>query len=517
LIQSKDTNPAVVDATHPDGAKRRGAYLGAELALNDSISVNIGVRKAEDNGASTSPSSNSNSNTLYGSGGLFAPSGIGSGVQTSNTNVTALGNNGLDATTIQLGVKAKVSNSLTLGVEGETGKNDVVSNTNSNRVNRLAATATWQVAERTALNARYETQTGLGSTYDRESRNNALVLGVTNTYLNAGLGQGNGGLQGELFSEYRLRDAIGGRESQLASGLRNTFDISEGLRAVAGAEYIKVLNGGVQPSLSLAGGLDYTASELWKGSTRLEWRKMDAGAGSTPTPGSTGIMNTISIARKMNRNWTGLARNYFATTDATNVAGKQMQDRFTVGFAYRPVDTDRFDAIGKLEYRLEKNGEATTTVSGASVGSPETRKAVVASVSANWHPTRNWWLSGRLAAKRVNETASVNNGLGLVSSSSNFSAAMLSGRAIYDITSRWDVGVLGSVLQGGGSRQYAYGVETGFILRRNLWLSAGYNFAGFTDKDLTGNEYTAKGPYLRLRAKFNENFFSGYEDTIVTK
>jgi hypothetical protein len=522
LIQSKDHNPAVTDIAHPDGAVRRGANLNAEYAFNDAISVSLGVRKAQDNGASTSASGVANTTSLFGSGGIFGTSGVGSGVQTSNTNVTALGNQGLDSTTVQLGIRGKVSNNLTLGVEGETGKNDGASIGSSNRVNRLAATAQWQVAERTAINARYETQTGVGSTYDRESRNNAFVLGVTNTYLNSGLGQGNGGAQGELFSEYRLRDAIGGRESQLASGLRNTFDIAEGLRGVAGAEYVKVLNGSVQPMLALAGGLDYTASELWKGSTRLEWRKVQQGTATTTnpaSPGNTGIMNTVSIARKLDRDWTGLARNYLATTDSTGQVGKQMQERFTVGFAYRPVDADRFDALGKLEYRLEKNGEATTMVNNVSVSSPEARKALVASVSANWHPTRNWWLSGRIAAKRSHETAYTNkgNGTGLSAGTSSFSAAMVSARAIYDITSRWDIGALASVMQGGGARQYAYGLETGFVLRRNLWLSAGYNVAGFTDRDLTGNEYTAKGPYLRLRAKFNENLFSGYDDTIVTK
>ncbi len=501
LLASKDRS---------NGADRRGAYLGAEYAVNDSISVSLGVRKADDNGSGLyGPTAATNNTSLYGTNGLFgANSGAGTNSQMPQTG-TATGNP-LDTTTIQLGVKAKISPTVTLGVEGEVGKSNIgsgLAGINNDKVNRLAAIAEWQVAERTKLSARYETQTGIGSTYDRAERNNAFVLGVTNTYLNSGLGQGNGGVQGELFSEYRLRDAIGGRESQLASGLRNTFNISEGLSAVAGVEYLKAISGNSQPTLAVATGLDYTASELWKGSTRLEWRKAQATA---LLSSNTGLMNTVSLARKLDRNWTALARNYYATTDAGNVAGKQMQDRFTVGFAYRPVDADRFDALGKLEYKLEKNGE--TALAGA-----ENRKVLTASVSANWHPTRNWWLSGRVAAKSANETYNANNGSGLTSTAGKFSAVMLSGRAMYDITSRWDIGALASVMQGGGARQYAYGLETGLILRRNLWLSAGYNFAGFTDKDLTGNEYTAKGPYIRLRAKFNENFFSGYDDTIVTK
>ncbi len=163
-------------------------------------------------------------------------------------------------------------------------------------------------------------------------------------------------------------------------------------------------------------GLDYTASELWKGSTRLEWRNAQG------TSGSTGIMSTVSVARKLDRNWTALARNYYATTDSATIAGTQMQDRFQVGFAYRPVDADRFDMLGKIEYKLEKNGETSTA---------ENRKAITASISANWHPTRSWWLNGRLAAKTSSEAyASSTGATGLTS---KFNAAMISGRAVYDV------------------------------------------------------------------------------------
>jgi hypothetical protein len=50
----------------------------------------------------------------------------------------------------------------------------------------------------------------------------------------------------------------------------------------------------------------------------------------------------------------------------------------------------------------------------------------------------------------------------------------------------------------------------GYLLKQNLWLSAGFNAAGFAgDADLTGYEYTRRGVYLRLRFKFDENLFKG--------
>ena len=46
-------------------------------------------------------------------------------------------------------------------------------------------------------------------------------------------------------------------------------------------------------------------------------------------------------------------------------------------------------------------------------------------------------------------------------------------------------------------------------MRQNLWLSAGVNWVGFSDKDLTGSDYTNRGVYLRLRFKFDGNLFKG--------
>jgi hypothetical protein len=42
-------------------------------------------------------------------------------------------------------------------------------------------------------------------------------------------------------------------------------------------------------------GVEYTASELWKGSRRFEWRQ-DAT--------NTNYLLTLGVARKLDRNWT---------------------------------------------------------------------------------------------------------------------------------------------------------------------------------------------------------------------
>jgi len=50
-------------------------------------------------------------------------------------------------------------------------------------------------------------------------------------------------------------------------------------------------------------------------------------------------------------------------------------------------------------------------------------------------------------------------------------------------------------------------------------VSAGYNFVGLNDRDLTANEYTSKGAYVRLRFKFDETHlgFASTGDTNTAK
>ncbi len=90
--------------------------------------------------------------------------------------------------------------------------------------------------------------------------------------------------------------------------------------------------------------------------------------------------------------------------------------------------------------------------------------------------------------------------------SDTYKAYLASGRVIYDLTNDFDIGLMGSMLYSPqvNAKQYAYGVEVGYILQQNVWASLGYNFSGFNDRDLTASDYTMEGLYLRLRMKFDE-------------
>lgn len=113
---------------------------------------------------------------------------------------------------------------------------------------------------------------------------------------------------------------------------------------------------------------------------------------------------------------------------------------------------------------------------------------------------------------RTNATQVVNEQRGLLSSRGI--TQLLNAGATYDINERWDAGINTGVMWNDATSGYHYllGGEVGYLLAQNLWLSAGYNVAGYKDEDLVDSNTTAQGPYLRLRFKFDENLFKTKKD-----
>ena len=52
--------------------------------------------------------------------------------------------------------------------------------------------------------------------------------------------------------------------------------------------------------------------------------------------------------------------------------------------------------------------------------------------------------------------------------------------------------------------QYGAAVSVGFTMAKNFWLSVGYNLAGFQDRDFSKADFTAEGPFIKLRMKFDQ-------------
>ena len=307
---------------------------------------------------------------------------------------------------------------------------------------------------------------------------NATVVGIDTDYMK----------DGRVFSEYRVRDAFSGADTEAAIGLRNNWTVAKGLRLTTSLERVHVLNGlKTNESEALALGLDYTAPKTWKGTSRLELRKATT---------SESLFSTLGLAAKLDRDWTLLTRNSLAITrNIGSLSGERLQDRLQAGIAYRDTATDVWNALARIEHRHERD----STVAIA----PVNRDVELAALNGNYQPIEPLILAVRAAAKWVTDRSA-----GLATKSA---AQLVGGRATYDLTHRWDMGLIGNVLlaTGARTRQYGVGAEVGYLVTGNLWLSAGYNVFGFRDADLAGTDYTNRGVFLRLRYKFDEDLLSG--------
>ena len=507
-LRSEDRNP--------DGGQRDAAGAGARIRAGDRLTVDLGLRSIRETiGVNSTWSTNTGYGNVGGLTGGFATGGgggaLGYGAQALDPATGLMVINGsntgdiinsdlavgtrLESDSARLGLGYRFSDRFSAGAEVE----QAISGEDRHRV---AAGLDYQLFERSRMYGRYERQTGLTSAYGittTEREADALVFGVDSTYLR----------DTQAFSEYRLRDAISGRDVQAASGIRNTWNVAEGLRLSSSAEHVNVIDGSTGDNTGLALALDYSANPLWRGALRVEHRISDD---VRQTEEVNEAFDTTLVqfmaARKLNRDWTLLARNYLLSTNY-EARGDVLQDRFQIGAAYRDTDRNRINALMRYEYKLERDESGLTLLDGNVVDgtSQDVRtRAHIVSSHADWHPSRPWWITGRVAGKWQRDQFAYGDGSRV---NSSFRAMLFSGRIVYDITENWDVGVLASTFRGQNkANQYAYGVEVGRLLRQNLWLSAGYNWTGFTgDRDLSGYEYTQQGLFLRLRFKFDEDLF----------
>jgi hypothetical protein len=522
-------------------AHRDNTALGLEWRVFDRFTLLGGVRKVQEQGKlgataalAQNPAPGSYFNPTGGFNGSTGPGSVidpatglpslASGSNASTTFTQAQGPSGtgsqkadinVDATTVFLGAQWQLTDKLTVSGLGEIAVQSQIEG-GGERPNRFEVGAAYQLAERTRAYLRGESQTGLAAatSLDGADRSRALLFGIDSTYRE---GQ-------TVFSEFRLRDASTGRDAQQATGLRNTWQLREGLGLTTSAEYLKIFNGtGTSQgsdAVALGLGMDYTGAPLWKGSWKLDYRRVNDNPGTTPNERNDSVLGTVMVARKLDRDWTLLARNYAlvqkgyaqlgapgtAALPGTSINARSWQDRFQVGMAYRPVDSTRFDGLLKLEYKVENNISHQD----------EFRKVLIGSTHGVWHPSRPWWFNMRVAAKYVDEKFFNSEG----GVQDTYKAVLLGSRLVYDITEKWDVGLMGSVLKGkaatqaGSSTQYAAGLEVGYAVAANLWASVGFNATGFNDRDLSGGEYTNKGAYLRLRYKFDEDLFRGNNKTV---
>lgn len=301
--------------------------------------------------------------------------------------------------------------------------------------------------------------------------------------------------ESRVFSEYRVNGALDTRDAEAAVGLRNVFRLPGGARLNATFERVQPFGAvdqapagttaayaGPGATTALTAAVDYAQSPLWKGSARAEYRTSRT---------SNAYLMTFAGAHRLDRMWSALGRNTLSIMDEAN-GRNSARNWLQVGFAYRPGTG--WDALGRYELRIEKEH-------GGLLGAGFDHRAHVVSLhgAGPLDPRTNGSLSwaGKIA---LDQEGGISTTTG---------AQWVHGRVLWAVGRRYDAGVSGSYLEASGSRRGGLGAELGRRLAPGVWLSLGMNLLGYADDELTGEEYTRQGAYLRVRARFDESLFLG--------
>ncbi len=432
------------------GASRKGVQVGVERTLTPYLRGELAVRSST----------------------ASAPTTTTTATTATSTTTTTTGTGVENGTSVRAKLLGQVPgmDNTSLFVEAEQDVQD-----SQRRMFALGGEA--RLGSGVRIYGRHELISTLGQRFalnDQQQRN-ATVFGVS----------GEPFADGQAFGEYRLRNALSNREAEASMGLRQRWTLGEGLSVSGGVERVTVLAGdATNQSTALTSSVDYNDGGDWRANGRLELRF---------SPRSDGLLSTLGAAWRIDTPWTLLARNALSVTKNKDGTGAT-EDWLQVGAAYRDVAHNQLNALLRAEYR----GQRGKSAQGVEVTHAD-RDAFIVSAHANYQLRPGVALAGRAATKWVNDRNAVLGNREHIS--------LLSARATHDLDDRWDVSVQSAVLFNRSARQFGLGGEVGYLLTTNLWLSGGYNLFGLRDRELTGQDYTNPGAFLRLRFKFDENSF----------
>ncbi|HVZ38986.1 MAG TPA: hypothetical protein VHI13_06895 [Candidatus Kapabacteria bacterium] len=291
-----------------------------------------------------------------------------------------------------------------------------------------------------------------------------------------------------MDGRYEIGNAIAGNRSALSLGLKNTLPITDELTANILFEKTKDLSrtlvGARTPdhdALSLA--LEYAPAIPLRASAKGEY----SGSGGSARSGIT-----YGVAYRIFDETSLLVKgNYYRDAGASPGTGS-MQGVYIFGVAYRPLGASWLNLVAQTELRAEDNQAVA----------PQVRyRSTIVSMHAVTQPADGLEIGAKYALKSALDGA---DGVEIRTLTD-----MVQLRGEYDLTSFLNVAVEGRALRQVelGDLKLSGSAEVGVVVLPNTMLVGGYSFQGYTERDLVDYVYSAKGPYITVRAKFTEGLF----------
>lgn len=240
---------------------------------------------------------------------------------------------------------------------------------------------------------------------------------------------------------------------------------------------VPAASGGDDDFTAVSVGAAYRA-EKWSWWNRLETRQGDSEDKVGVSSGVVGeVRDGVAVSAKLMA---------FITDSAGG--SKRDEEEITLGMAYRP-DRSKWIILERLDLSLyNEDGD----------GSDSDGMRIVNHLHASYRASRQWQMSFYYGLKYVRDNFDGDRYDGYTD--------MIAVETRYNINERWDIGLHAALLHSWNSHQFDYslGADVGYLVMTNAWVSAGYNLVGFEDEDFTDANYTAEGPYVKFRMKFDQ-------------
>ncbi len=229
----------------------------------------------------------------------------------------------------------------------------------------------------------------------------------------------------------------------------------------------------------------------------LEYRVDDSEQLDTSTTRRTSWLVKNSFKYQLSPDWRLVGKFNYAHSDSSQ--GQFFDGDYTeavVGYAYRPINNDRLNALFKYTYFYNFPTADQTIVANSGAG--PIQRSHIGSVDVMYDLTKRWTVGGKVAY-RYGQVSQDRTDPEFFSSRAILYVLRADWHSIY----RWDVMVEGRMLDLPDAKDSRSGVLVGIYrdLGNHIKAGVGYNFTDFSD-DLTDLSYKHQGVFFNLIGKY---------------
>lgn len=244
-------------------------------------------------------------------------------------------------------------------------------------------------------------------------------------------------------------------------------------------------DGGITDRDAFSVGLNYDKDKT-TASTRIEYRRDNGDGLDTEQWVTTNRWNyRVNPSLRFQGKF-----NYSETLDQMSNTSDAKYTEAGLGFAYRPIDNDRLNILGRLTYLYD--------LQPISQSNNVDEKSLVASLETTYQIDQKWEVGGKVAHKQGELRTDRDTGQWAKND-----ATLVAARVRYHLTHNWDAMAQYHWMNSDESQDTQHGamISVDRHIGKNMKIGIGYNFTNFDD-DLTNTDGNAKGWFINLVGKF---------------